>query len=62
MDDQEPDPRFWSLERKWAHHVHMAEKLIDSHPELAQIWLSGADLLQLKMCAIQGSTPERVSQ
>lgn len=47
--NHDPEPRFWSLPRKWAHHMSMAEKLIDTKPELAHIWLQGADLLQKKM-------------
>jgi hypothetical protein len=49
MLTDEPNPLFWSVRRKWAYHMNMAEKLIDTKPELAHIWLQGADLLQKQM-------------
>lgn len=46
LKTQPEDPRDWDLEVRLQLHMIMAEKLIDSHPELAYCWLKGADLLR----------------
>jgi hypothetical protein len=38
-------PWNWSIERKHAHALALAEKLIDTKPQLAEIWLKEVDRL-----------------
>jgi len=39
-------PFDWSDDRKLAHAELMAEKLLEKHPLLAEIWLNSADLIR----------------
>lgn len=49
LDQEDPDPRYWSMAVKLAWHLAQADRLIDSRPDLAELWLAGADLLRAQM-------------
>ena len=49
LESEPPDPRDWSLQTKWMHHMRQAESLLDTKPDLAQCWLHSADLLWKQM-------------
>lgn len=55
LSQQDPDPRYWDDQVKLEHSMRMAEHLIDTRPELAEIWLRSADILRTKI-ANQGAT------
>jgi hypothetical protein len=40
------------LQQKLDHHLMMVTKLENSHPELALIWLAGAELIQKQLASL----------
>jgi hypothetical protein len=48
----EPNPIFWDDHTKLAHSMRMAEKLIDSHPHLAEVWLKSSDLIRTRIASM----------
>ena len=43
------DPRDWPDAVKLAHAMRMAEKTIDRHPGIAEMWLRSCDELRTRM-------------
>lgn len=45
----------WSDEKKLAHAMERAEKLIDTKPHLAAIWLKSADIIRARIASFGGT-------
>ena len=48
----DPNPIFWDDHTKLEHSMKMAEKLIDSHPQLAEVWLKSADIIRTRIASL----------
>jgi hypothetical protein len=44
------DPRDWPDAVKLAHAMRMAERTIDRHPGIAEMWLRSCDTIRSRMC------------
>ena len=48
----DPNPISWDDHTKLEHSMKMAEKLIDSHPQLAEVWLKSADIIRTRIASL----------